>query len=56
MLERGSIEESTGYERQRRFEYTPYIALFDGADVDISTEVDGVAPRTQSGAANPPVE
>jgi Fic family protein len=56
MLELGLIEESTGYKRHRRFKYTPYIALFEGADADISTEIDGVAPRTQSGATNPPEE
>jgi Fic family protein len=58
LLELGLIEESTGYKRHRRFKYTPYIALFEGADPEMSTEIDGdgAAPRTQSGAANPPEE
>jgi Fic family protein len=56
MLELGLIEESTGYKRHRRFKYTPYIALFEGPDTDLSVGIDGMAPRTQSAAASPSEE
>jgi Fic family protein len=50
MLELHLIDESTGYKRHRRFKYTPYVALFEGADEAPSTEVESSPAQTQSGA------
>ena len=46
-VEAGILEETTGYQRNRRFRYDPYLSLFESPDFAPFTAVDEPIADTQ---------